>query len=117
MPNKKDGIRYVIEKVDGMPNVDLVIKYKNGKKIGQKIINLDKLKVVSNESITPHVNKKQKKTKIVYAQIPQNVQQPIIVEKQAGFGDYLAQGFGFALGFEAADALFDGVDDVFEGDW
>ena len=62
MPNKK-GIQYVVEKVDGMPNVDLVIKYKNGKKIGQKIMNLDKLKMVSSESITPHADKKQKKTK------------------------------------------------------
>ena len=115
MPNKK-GIQYVVEKVDGMPNVDLVIKYKNGKKIGQKIMNLDKLKMVSSESITPHADKKQKKTKIIYKEVPVNNQQPVIVQKQAGFGDYLLQGFGFGLGFEAADALFDGLDDAYEYD-
>ena len=39
----KKGVHYVIEKIDGMPNADLVIKYKNGQKIGQKVMNLDKL--------------------------------------------------------------------------
>jgi len=111
----KKGVQYVIEKIDGMPNADLVIKYKNGKKIGQKVMNLDKLKQVSSESIGPHSNKKETKTKIVYV-APQNApQQPVIVQKEAGFGTYLMQGFGLGLGLDAAGALFDGLGDAYDG--
>jgi hypothetical protein len=117
---KKDakGVQYVVEKIDGMPNADLVIKYKNGKKVGQKVVNLDKLKTVSSESIAPHSDKKQKKTKIVYVKTPQNAQ-PVVVQKEAGFGTYLMQGFGLGLGLDAAGALFDGIDDAYDdgGDW
>ena len=61
---KKDtkGVQYVIEKIDGMPNADLVIKYKNGKKVGQKVISIDKLKGASSESVALN-QKKQKKRK------------------------------------------------------
>jgi hypothetical protein len=113
----KKGVHYVIEKIDGMPNADLVIKYKNGKKIGQKVMNLDKLKQVSSESIAPHSNKKGTKTKIVFV-TPQNApQQPIVVQKEAGFGTYLMQGFGIGLGLDAAGALFDGLGDAYDGDY
>jgi hypothetical protein len=112
---EKKGVHYVIEKIDGMPNADLVIKYKNGKKIGQKVMNLDKLKEVSSESIAPHSNIKGKKTKIVYT-APQNApQQPVIVQKDAGFGTYLMQGFGLGIGLEAAGALFDGIGNAYDG--
>jgi hypothetical protein len=112
------GVQYVIEKIDGMPTHDLVIQYKNGKKVGQKVIPIERLKGASSESVALN-QKKQKKTKIVYVQAPspQQVQQPVIVQKQAGFGDYLMQGFGLGLGLDAAGALFDGVDDAFGGDW
>jgi hypothetical protein len=117
---KKDtkGVQYVIEKIDGMPNADLVIKYKNGKKVGQKVISIDKLKGASNESLSLN-NKKQKKEKIVYVQppAPQQVQQPVIVQKQAGFGDYLMQGFGLGLGMDAAGALFNGIGEAFDDDY
>ena len=111
MPGKKEeGVRYVIEKIDGMPDANLIIKYKNGKKISQKVVHTDNLKNVANESVSRHSDKKQPKIKIVYAQVPQNNQQPIVVERQAGFGTYLMQGFGLGLGLEAAGALFDGID-------
>jgi len=117
MKNMKD-IQYVIEKIDGMSNADLVVQYKNGKKVGQKVIPIERLKAASSESATLN-QKKQKKTKIVYVQAPtgQQVQQPIMVEKQAGFGTYLMQGFGLGLGLDAAGALFNGVDDAFGGSW
>jgi len=112
--NETKGIQYVIEKIDGMPNADLVIQYKNGKKIGQKVIPIDRLKAASSESATLN-EKKQKKTKIVYVQppTPQQLQQPVIVQKRAGFGDYLMQGFGLGLGLDAAGALFDGIGDAY----
>jgi hypothetical protein len=116
---KKDtkGVQYVIEKIDGMPNADLVIKYKNGKKVGQKVISIDKLKGASSESVALN-QKKQKKEKIVYVQAPapQQAQQPVIVQKQAGFGDYLVQGFGLGLGMDAAGALFNGIGEAFDDD-
>jgi len=109
--NKK-GVHYVIEKIDGMPNHDLVIQYKNGKKVGQKVIALDNLKAASANSLAKNNQAKGKKTKVVYVQgAPQ---QPVVVQKQAGFGDYLVAGFGFGLGAEAADALFDGIDDAYD---
>jgi hypothetical protein len=117
---KKDmkGVQYVIEKIDGMPNADLVVKYKNGKKVGQKVISIDKLKGASNQSLSLN-DKKQKKTRVVYVQTPapQQVQQPVIVQRQAGFGDYLMQGFGFGLGMHAAGALFGDIGDAFDDDY
>lgn len=113
--NKNNGVQFVVEKIDGMPDHDLVIKYKNGKKISQKVIPVDKLKIVSANSLAISKEEKGKKTKIVYANppTPTQTQQPVIVQNQAGFGEYVKAGFGLGIGEMAAEAMFDGIGDMF----
>jgi hypothetical protein len=112
--NRK-GIQYVIEKIDGMPTHDLVIKYKNGKKVGQKVVAVDTLKAASANSLEKSKHEKGKKTKIVYVNVenPKQAQQPVIVQNQAGFGEYVKAGFGLGVGEIAAEAMFDGIADLF----
>ena len=111
----KKGVQYVIEKIDGMPDHDLVIKYKNGKKVEQKVVAVDTLKAASANSLEKSKNEKGKKTKIVYVNVPnpKDAKQPVIVQNQAGFGEYVKAGFGLGIGEIAADAMFDGIADLF----
>ena len=117
--NKNKGVQFVVEKIDGMPDHDLVVKYKNGKKIGQKVVAVEKLKVASANSLEKSKDEKGKKTKIVYVKAPHptQTQQPVIVQNQAGFGEYVKAGFGLGVGEMAAGLLFDGIGDAFDDDY
>lgn len=119
-------IRYVVEPIDvdgdGIPDGDLVKKYKGDKLVSQKFVPSKKMKEVLDEAVkyasqTPSAPKKEKKEKVVYSRMPGDENKPVIVKSETAFGQHLKAGVGLgagaAVGATVVHGLFEGLGNLF----
>lgn len=127
---KTSKVQYTVTPLDvdgdGIPDGDLVTKYVNGKVETSKYVPLKKLKSEYKKAVAsaskpktrtvaaqePQASQKQ----VVYRNMPQDIQQSnntVMVSDQTGFGQYVKQGAGFAVGGLAVDAAVSAISGLF----
>lgn len=119
-------VHYVVEAIDvdgdGIPDGDLVKKFDGNKLISQKFVAKKELKKLATKVKKANSNAlktavKSPKQRVIYKTPPQTGNQPVVVQQQTNFGEYLKMGVGVGAGAEvgkiAVDAMFDGLSDLF----
>jgi hypothetical protein len=129
--SKGKKIQYTVTPLDidgdGIADGDVITKYKDGVVETSKYVPLKKLKnemkkavtEVSKSTTESQKPKPQSQKQVVYKNMPQDIQQSnntVFVSDQTGFGQYVKQGAGFAVGSLAVDAAVNAISGLFSGE-
>lgn len=133
--SKSKKVQYTVTPLDvdgdGVADGDVITKYVNGVVETSKYVPLKKMKSEFKKAVTAAskpkagnpvasgVDKTPSQKQVVYKNMPQDIQQSnntVMVSDQTGFGQYVKQGAGFAVGGLLVDAAVDTVSGFFSGE-